>query len=166
MLRTCQRTLWYSKATGREWSSGLRLFDQNWKVPGSNSTRHSARLKAKACGKAFGKAPDHLWIKIKMHCSHHTDLLLFTLNLDFDLFVSTRKYVSPDFWRKLFKRSPFNILFLGFLVGERKKGRYGGSSLGANYNSANNTQKKGVSWYNCSSKIGKIPEKYTWRSSS
>ena len=36
-------------------------------------------------------------------------------------------------------------LILGFLVGEIKRGRYGGSNLGANYDSANNTQKKGVS---------------------
>ena len=47
-----------------------------------------------------------------MHCSHHTDLLLFSLNIDFDLFVITRKYVSPDFWRKLFKLFSFNIYSL------------------------------------------------------
>ena len=57
-------------------------------------------------------------------------------------------------------------LILGFLVGEHKMGEIGGSNLGANYDSANNTQKKGVSWYRCSSKIDKIPEKYIWRSSS
>ena len=57
-------------------------------------------------------------------------------------------------------------LILEFLVGEHKRGRYGESNLGTNYNSANKTQKKGVSWYRCSSKIGKIPKKYTWRGSS
>ena len=57
-------------------------------------------------------------------------------------------------------------LILGFLVGEHKMGEIGGSNLGAKYDSANNTQKKGVSWYRCSSKIDKIPEKYIWRSSS
>ena len=36
----------------------------------------------------------------------------FLLNLDFDLFLSTRKYVSPDFWRKLFKLFSFNIYSL------------------------------------------------------
>ena len=39
-------------------------------------------------------------------------LATFSLNLDFDLFVSTRKYVSPDFWRKLFKLFSFNIYSL------------------------------------------------------
>ena len=34
---------------------------------------------------------------------------------------------------------------LGFLVREQKRGRYGRSNLGANYDSANNPQKKGVS---------------------
>ena len=38
-----------------------------------------------------------------MHCSHYTDLLVFSLNLDFDLFVSTRKYVSADFSGKLLR---------------------------------------------------------------
>ena len=36
----------------------------------------------------------------------------FSLNLDFDLFLSTRKYVSPDFWRNLFKLFSFNIYSL------------------------------------------------------
>ena len=36
-------------------------------------------------------------------------------------------------------------LALGFLVGEHKRGRYGADNLGGNYDSANNTQKKGVS---------------------
>ena len=98
-----------------------------------------------------------------MHCSHYTDLLVFSLNLDFDLFVSTRKYVSADFSGKLlrllllrstvyFSYSAFPRIFsvsregpdLG-IFGEHKKGRYGGSNLGGNYNSANNTKKKGVS---------------------
>ena len=35
-------------------------------------------------------------------------------------------------------------LILRFLVGEHKRGRYGMSNLGANYDSANNTQKKPV----------------------
>ena len=84
----------------------------------------------------------------------------FSLNLDFDLFVSTRKYVSPDFWRKLFKMFSFDIYSLfsnsAFLRifsvsregpglgGRTQRRRYGGSNLAANYNSANKTQKKGV----------------------
>ena len=120
-----------------------------------------------------------------MHCSHHTDLLLFSLNLDFDLFVSTRKYVSPYFWRKFFKLFLFTSavfffiecisshifcrdlrdLILGFLVGEHKRERYGESNLGANYNSAQSTYKKGASWYRCFSKIGKIPKIFIWNSS-
>ena len=44
-LRTCEKTLWYSKATGREWSSGLTRCDQIWKVPGPDPTRQSARFR-------------------------------------------------------------------------------------------------------------------------
>ena len=110
-----------------------------------------------------------------MHCSHHTDLLLFSLNLDFDLFLSTRKYVSPGFWRKLSKLFSFNIYSLLFIQcisshifckswgtwswdfwWDNTKGRYGGNNPGANYNSGKNTQKKGVSWSRGSSKTGKI----------
>ena len=32
-------------STQGEWPSGLRRCDQNWKVPGSNPTRHSAGLR-------------------------------------------------------------------------------------------------------------------------
>ena len=55
---------------------------------------------------------------------------------------------------------------MGFLVGEHKRRRYRGSNLGINYDSANNTHNKGVSWYKRSFKTDKIPEKYIWRSSS
>ena len=54
----------------------------------------------------------------------------------------------------------------GFLVGENKRERCGVNNLEANYDSANDTQKKGVSSYTYSSKTDKIPEKYIWRSSS
>ena len=109
----------------------------------------------------------------------------FSLNFDFDLFVSTESTCHQIFEESFlncflltstvyFSYSVFFRIFsvivrdliLGFLVGEIKRGRYGGSNLGANYDSANNSQKKGVSWYRCSSKIDKIPEKYIWRSSS
>ena len=99
--------------------------------------------------------------------------------------MSTRKYASSYFWIKLFNLFCFStycyfscsaflrIFFvsregpdLWILVGEHKSGRCGGNNLEVNYNSANNTQKKGVSWYSHSSKTGKIPEKYIWRSSS
>ena len=114
-----------------------------------------------------------------MHCSHHTDLLLFSLNLAFDLFVSTRKHIHQIFGERslncfftstvYFSYSAFlRILSVScdFWWENTKGGDMGGSNLGANYNSANNTQKKGVSWYRCSLKIGKISEKYTWSSSS
>ena len=50
--------------------------------------------------------------------------------------------------------------------GRTKRRRYGADNIGGNYDSGNNTQKKGVSWYRYSLKIGKILEKYIWRSSS
>ena len=97
---------------------------------------------------------------------------LFFLNLDFHLLVSTRRYV-PLKVLLIFHRVHFFAYFLEavrgvileFLLGERKRGRYGGSNLGGSYSSTNNIPKKGASWYMCSSKIGKTPEKYIWRSS-
>ena len=52
--------LWYSNATGREWSSGLRLSDQNWKVPGSNPLGTRPGLGTRR----YSKAPGDLWVKI------------------------------------------------------------------------------------------------------
>ena len=120
-----------------------------------------------------------------MHCSHHTDLLLYFLKFGLWPVCEYRKNLSPDFWRKLFRLFSFSIysLFfiqciflhifcnregpdLGIFGGRNQKGEIWGSNLGANYDSANNSQKKGVPWYRCSSKIDKIPEKYIWRSSS
>ena len=88
--------------------------------------------------------------------------------------MSTGKYASPYFWIKLFNLFCFsNYCYFScsaflrmFFLSRDKRGRCGGSNLEVNYNSANNTQRKGVSWYRPFSKRGKIPEKYIWRSSS
>ena len=50
-------------------------------------------------------------------------------------------------------------------MGEHKRGKYEGSNLGENYDSANKTQKKGISCNRHSSKTSTIPEKYISRSS-
>ena len=56
------------------------------------------------------------WFQVKRRCSYHTDLLFsLFLNLGFYLFVSTNKYVPPDFWRKFFKLFSFNTYCFFFM---------------------------------------------------
>ena len=93
--------------------------------------------------------------------------------------------MPPVFWRKLFKLFSFNIyslffiqcvsshifwvlrdMILGVFKREHKRGRDRESNLRVNYDPANNTQKKFVSWNRCSLKTSKILKKFIWRSSS
>ena len=105
-----------------------------------------------------------------MHSPHNTEWLFFFVNLDFDLFVSSWKYVPPDFWRDFLNRflltpavyfsyNSFLRIFSASLEGPGP-GIFGGR-----------TQKEEI-WgkqprkQSISSKTGNIPEKYIWRSSS
>ena len=56
LLRACERTFLYSNATGREWSSGLRRCDQNWKIQNPLGARPG--VWTQPCG----KAPGDLWV--------------------------------------------------------------------------------------------------------
>ena len=105
-----------------------------------------------------------------MQSPHNTEWLIFFINLDFDLFVSSWKYVPPDFWRDFLNRflltpavyfsyNSFLRIFSASLEGPGPR-IFGGR-----------TQKEEI-WgkqprkQSISSKTGNIPEKYIWRSSS
>ena len=85
--------------------------------------------------------------------------------LNYFLLIPTVYFSSSAFLR-IFSEfwETWSWKFLGENTKERERDRE--SNLRVNYDTANNTQKKLVSWNRCSLKTSKILEKFIWRSPS